>query len=155
MEFQFYSKKLRIPKDILALLDPRHRSDEFRRSLRNSSWSLVDYLLHPILLVPVTPFLVFRLGVERFGIWMLVSAVTGAMGVFSLGLGDATIKYVSSYRALGNLDGMKHVVRSTQTVDGPLGIVSAGTICLCAPLLARHAFQIERAHLEPTERAGV
>ena len=148
MEFQFYSKELRSLKDILALLDPRRRSDEFRRSLRNSSWSLVDYLLHPILLVLVTRFLVFRLGVEHFGIWMLVGALTGAMGIFSLGLGDATIKYVSSHNARKDVDSVIRVVRCTLAVYGLLGIAAAGVTFLLASFLVKHVFKVELANQE-------
>ena len=81
---------------ILASFDPRNRSEEFRRSLRNASWSILDYLVLPLLLLLVTPFLVFKLGIGRYGVWMLVNALTGTRGVFNLGTGDATIKYVSA-----------------------------------------------------------
>ena len=147
-KFPFYSEEMRSLKDILAWLDPRHRSDEFRRSLRNSSWSLVDYLFHPILLVLVTPFLVFRLGVERFGIWMLVSAVTGAMGIFSLGLGDATIKYVSSHNARKDVGSVIRVVRCTLALYSLLGLAAASVTFLLASFLVKHVFKVGLANQE-------
>ena len=102
----------------------------------------MDYLVLPLLLLLVTPFLVFNLGTERYGIWMLVNAVTGTMGVFNLGLGEATIKYVSSYRARMDLHGVVRVVRSTLTVYGLLAVATAAAIVASAPFLVHRVFKV-------------
>src|ERR1035438_6753012 len=61
----------------LEKLDPRRRSPKFQRSLRNSSYSLADYLLLPVLWIVATPIFLRRLGVDQYGIWMLVNTVMG------------------------------------------------------------------------------
>ncbi len=128
---------------ILAHFNPRWRSEQFRRSVHNAWWSSLDYLVLPVLLVLATPFLVFRLGTAQFGIWMLVNALTGAMGIFDLGLGNATIKYVSAYRARGDLSGVARVMRSTLTVYSFLGLSTASLIYGSAPFLVHRVFKIE------------
>ncbi|MBI3668288.1 MAG: oligosaccharide flippase family protein, partial [Acidobacteria bacterium] len=114
--------------------------------MRNASWSTLDYLVLPMLLLLVLPFLVFKLGAEQFGIWMLVNGLTGLTGVLQLGLGDATIKYVSSYRAREDWRSVQRVVRSTFSIYGLLGFFTAGLLYMAAPFLAHHVFRIEPAH---------
>lgn len=127
-------------------VDPRKRSELFRQGLRNASWNTLDYIALPLLFLAVTPFLIFRLGTDQFGIWMLVNALTGVLGVMHFGLGDATVKYTSAYRAQADWGSVVRVIRSTQTVYGLLGLLSAAVIYLGSPVLVHHAFKIEPAH---------
>jgi O-antigen/teichoic acid export membrane protein len=103
---------------------------------------VLDYLILPLLLLGVLPFLVFRLGPDQFGLWTLVNAMTGLSGLFQFGLSDATIKYVSSYRAREDWQSVRVVVRSTLSVYGVLGFLTAVLVYLAAPLLAHHVFRI-------------
>jgi len=135
-----------LPLSALSRLDPRQRSHLFQRGARNAFWNTSDYIVLPLLFLLATPFLVSRLGTEQFGIWMLVNALTGMLSVMHFGLGDATVKYVSKYRAREDWQSVVQVVRSTQTVYGSLGILSATAICLCAGSLAHHVFKIESSH---------
>src|SRR5450759_3880972 len=120
---------------------PARRSEDFRRSFRNASWNCADYMALPLLLLLATPFLVSHLGTQHFGIWMLVTALTGMMGVLNFGLGDATVKYVSAYRARNDLQGVARVVRSTLTMYSLLGATTSVGIIAIAPLLVRHFFK--------------
>jgi O-antigen/teichoic acid export membrane protein len=47
----------------------------------------------------VTPYLVLKLGDERFGIWAFVTVLVGYFGIFDLGLGVALVKYVAEFHA--------------------------------------------------------
>jgi O-antigen/teichoic acid export membrane protein len=132
-------------RDWLSNLDLRQRSDGFRQGVRNASWSTLDYLILPLLLLLILPFLVLKLGSDKFGIWMLVNAMTGLTGVFQFGLSDATIKYVSSYRARKDWTSVQRVVRSTLAVYGLLGLVTALLVYVVAPFLGHHVFRIEVA----------
>src|SRR5437016_6599100 len=115
------------------------------RSARNAAYSAADYLLSPLLMIGAAPFLVARLGLARYGIWMLVNALVGTAAVVPMGLGDATVKFVSSYRARGpGGEGDEHsvvrVVRSTLTVSALLGLLVAAIVITAAPWLARAVF---------------
>jgi len=112
------------------------------RSARNAAYSAADYLLAPLLMILAAPFLVSRLGLERYGIWMLANALVGTAAVFPLGLGDATVKFVSSYRGRGGEQGVVRVVRSTLTVSTLLGVVVAVIVIVSAPWLVDVVFKI-------------
>ena len=93
-------------------------------------------------MILAAPFLVSRLGLERYGIWMLANALVGTAAVFPLGLGDATVKFVSSYRGRGGEQGVVRVVRSTLTVSTLLGVVVAVIVIVSAPWLVDVVFKI-------------
>ena len=130
-------------KHLKNKLNPRRRSGLFRRSLRNASFSSTEYIFLQILMFIATPFFVSRLGVDKYGIWMLVNSVMGFMGLMSFGLSDATIKYVSAHLANKNIDGVVRVVRSTLTMYGLLGLFTAAVAYFLAPILVNHVFNVQ------------
>jgi O-antigen/teichoic acid export membrane protein len=89
------------------------------------------------------PFLVHRLGLSQYGIWMLVSAILGSMGILSTGFGDATVKYVSAYRALNNPAGVERTIRATLTINTTLGGLFGIIVWFVAPYSVYHIFKIE------------
>lgn len=128
----------------------QNRSVELKRSLRNATYSSLDYLLLPILWIIATPILVSQLGTDRYGIWTLANTFMGLTGVFAFGLGDATIKYVSKYRALNDESGIVRVIRSTLTMYTVFGLLAGLIIFTAAPLLVSTVFskiQAENAAL--------
>jgi O-antigen/teichoic acid export membrane protein len=89
------------------------------------------------------PFLVHKLGLPQYGIWMLVSAILGSMGILSTGFGDATVKYVSAYRGQNNPDGVQRTIRATLTINTLLGGVFGLLVWAIAPYAVAHIFKIE------------
>ena len=118
------------------------RNPGVRRGARNAIWNASDYVVLPALLLLLTPFFVSRLGAQQFGIWVIANAIAGLTGMFGFGLGEATIKYVSVYRARQDWSGVSRVVGATLTVYGVLGLLTATAITLCAPLLATRVFRV-------------
>jgi len=83
------------------------------------------------------PFLLARLGLEEFGIWMLVLALTGSLSAFNFGLGDATIKFISECRGGSDQEGISRTFRTNLMLGLALGLLSAAAILIAAPLSAR------------------
>jgi len=52
-------------------------SELFRKSFRNAGFSSAEYFLLQIMTLVATPFFVSRLGVDKYGIWMLANSVMG------------------------------------------------------------------------------
>lgn len=118
------------------------QSHAFRGSASNATYGLVEYIAQPALIVLSAPYLVPRLGLEQYGIWMLVNAFTGTVGIFHVGLGDATIKYVSGYKGRRDSDGVQRVISATLALSAILGGISALCLALAAPFLVHHIFKI-------------
>jgi O-antigen/teichoic acid export membrane protein len=51
------------------------------------------------------------LGIEHYGLWMLVSTITLGMNVLNIGVGDTNIRLISKYRASNDLFLIKRVFR--------------------------------------------
>src|SRR5438067_13825116 len=102
-------------------LDALRTSRNFRDSAANALYGIAEYVAQPLSMLVAAPFLVHKLGLEQYGIWMLVSAILGSMGILSTGFGDATVKYVSAYRGQDNAAGVERTIRATLTINTFLG----------------------------------
>lgn len=97
----------------------RNRLQQILRSqnFRNSFWNLFGTASYPFLVVVTTPFFIKKLGVDQYGIWVLINSITQLMSVLNLGLGDANIKFISRNRALQDYEEIRHTVVSTFSVS--------------------------------------
>jgi O-antigen/teichoic acid export membrane protein len=119
-------------------------SRNFRESASNSAYSVAEYIALPLCMLVAAPFLVHHLGLPQYGIWMLVSSILGSVGILSTGFGDATVKYVSAYRAKTNFQGVERTIRATLTINAALGLIFGILVWLLAPVLVHRVFKIER-----------
>lgn len=112
--------------------------------LRNVSFSTADHALLLVLWAVSTPVFIGSLGEARFGLWVLVNAVVGLGGAFSLGLGEATVRYVALHRASGRRDLAARVVETTLALYAAVGLGFGACIAFFAPSLAA-AVEIDAA----------
>jgi O-antigen/teichoic acid export membrane protein len=124
---------------VRGLGDSRH----FRDSATNSAYSVAEYIALPICMLAAAPFLVHHLGLAQYGVWMLVSSILGSVGILSTGFGDATVKYVSAYRAKKNFAGVERTIRATLTINAALGLLFGALVWTVAPVLVQRVFKIE------------
>ena len=71
------------------------------KTIKNVSYNFIGYFWPIIFSIFITPVIVLRLGVEKYGIYLVVMSVSNLLGFFDLGLGATYIKYVSGYVANG------------------------------------------------------
>jgi O-antigen/teichoic acid export membrane protein len=118
-------------------------SRNFRESAGNAFYSIAEYLAQPVSMLVAAPFLVHKLGLQQYGIWVLVSAILGSMGILSTGFGDATVKYVSAYRGQNNPSGVERTIRATLTINTFLGGLFGLLVWVATPYSVDHIFKIE------------
>jgi O-antigen/teichoic acid export membrane protein len=118
-------------------------SQHFRASAVNAVYSVAEYFAQPAAMLIAAPFLVHKLGLQQYGIWMLVSAILGSVGILSAGFGDATVKYVSAYRGRNDAAGIERTIRATLTINACLGILFALFVWMLAPLSVDRVFKVE------------
>lgn len=123
-------------------LGGRQRSERFQRGMRNVSFSIVEYIVTPLLYIFSTPFLVHQLGLNQYGIWTLANSVAGFVGVLNFGLSEATVKYVSLYRGREDEEGVVRCIRSTLTMYIVLSLIMVIVGCALAPFLVHRIFKI-------------
>jgi O-antigen/teichoic acid export membrane protein len=106
--------------------------------LSNATYGIAEYISLPILMLCSAPFLLHRLGVEQYAIWLLASAaVTGGM-LLSAGFGDAAVKYISTCRGRNQQTGVERIIRTLFAINLTLGTVVASLLWLFTPLLVAH-----------------
>lgn len=85
----------------------------------------------------ISPFLVHSLGDTMYGLWVLLLAVTGYMGLLDAGLKVSVVKYVSRYNALSDTAAISRVVSTVLLLHVTIGAVIVGIAVAIAPLLPR------------------
>ncbi|OGF45670.1 MAG: hypothetical protein A2452_01445 [Candidatus Firestonebacteria bacterium RIFOXYC2_FULL_39_67] len=45
----------------------------------------------------LTPYIINKLGVERFGVWAIIGVLTGYIGLLDFGIGSSFVKYISEF----------------------------------------------------------
>jgi O-antigen/teichoic acid export membrane protein len=85
----------------------------------------------------IAPFLVHSLGDTMYGLWVLLLAVTGYMGLLDAGLKVSVVKYISRYNALGDKESMSRVVSTVLVLHGSIAIAIVILGVAMAPFVPR------------------
>lgn len=104
----------------------------FQTILKNVFSNYVGMLGAIIIAFVLSPFLVNTLGDTKYGIWSIISALTGYMTLLDLGVSSAIAKYVSKYKALKDYKSLNVVFAS-----GIVIMLSVGALLLAlSPFIA-------------------
>jgi O-antigen/teichoic acid export membrane protein len=110
--------------------------------VRNTGLNLLG-LVVPLAVGFVTiPMVVRALGTERFGILSLVWVVFGYFGLFDLGLGRTTTRYVADCLGRNEPAKLPGYLWTTVALQMAIGIAAAGLSHLAAPLIVRRILNI-------------
>lgn len=69
----------------------RHLS---QKTIRNTLFNLIGRFWAMFVALLLTPYIVSKLGTQRFGLWSLVSVITSYFGLLDLGIGVSFMKKV-------------------------------------------------------------
>jgi O-antigen/teichoic acid export membrane protein len=103
--------------------DPGHGRNCEAQNLENTVavvGSRFGFLLIGFLL---TPYILNKIGVEMFGLWVLILAVTSLVGVADLGFGTSFVKFVAEYNAKSEPEKINGVLTTGLLIYGVLGVV--------------------------------
>lgn len=91
----------------------------------------------------LTPYLMAKLGLARYGVWCVVEAVLAYLTVLDLGVAVCLVRAVARGRAVGNLDDVNRMASACLGVFTGAGLVAmlvgAPVLLAMAPRLARAA----------------
>lgn len=80
--------------------------------IKNTKYNTIGYLWGILVNLFLTPYIIHRIGIERFGVWAIVGVVTGYFGLLDLGIGTSYVKYISEFYAKKEYDKINQVVNS-------------------------------------------
>jgi len=105
------------------------RRAEIVKNVGSSWFSLGVNILVGIFL---SPFILHRLGDTAYGIWILIFSVTGYYGLFDLGIRSSVIRYVSTYSATGDQEGLTKLINTSLATYTTIGAVAMVVTLLCS-----------------------
>lgn len=114
----------------------RKKIQRLRPHAARASWAVGEQVASPLIMIALTPFLLKQLGIEQYGLWMLVMAVVGMGQLTSLGVGAATTKHVSADLAVGKLDDAVASIRAAITIVLFVGSIICSLFAIAVPLIA-------------------
>lgn len=110
--------------------------DTERVLARNTAWNYAGFALNLATNLVMFPFVVHRLGDAATGVWLLLSSVTGYMGLLELGIVPSLTQTIAAAVGRGDRDGVDRAASTAQAVLAGLGIVSLG-LWFAGPLLTQ------------------
>lgn len=85
----------------------------------------------------LTPFIVHALGLQQFGMWAVIGALAGYLGLLDFGLGGVFVKFLSEYIEQAQLARARQVLTFGMIFYALFGIVLAVPIAFSAPYIVR------------------
>lgn len=128
-----------------------NRSRNGRSLARNAYINFVGQGAPIVVALFSIPLLIKLLGTERFGVLALAWVVMGYFGLFDLGLGRATTKFVAEYRARNETEALPRLVWSSLVVHVLLGLLGGTILALLTPWLTHDILNIPTPLLRETE----
>lgn len=116
--------------------------DPIRRLPTNAVNNLAAIVVAFLPALLATPFIVHRLGEERFGIYLLALSVSGIGGLLDLGLTPASVKFVAECRASGDEDDLSVLINTLVLTRMPLALVAALAGIVSAPWVCTHLLAV-------------
>ncbi|MEJ2071324.1 MAG: oligosaccharide flippase family protein, partial [Syntrophobacterales bacterium] len=119
----------------------------------NTFYNFLGRILPLAVAVITIPILINKMGTERFGILTLAWMVIGYFGIFDLGVGRATTKFVSEYLALDKLEELPSLIWTSILMLFSLGLIGAMAGILATAWLVGSIFNIPPALVPESRQA--
>ncbi len=100
------------------------------RALSNAFFSLISFGWPIIIAVFVTPFIVHRLGIKEYGVYLFISTLIGLAGLLDIGIASALGKFIAEEHGRENFEKLKKIFKIGNSIFllialvGSFGIVS-------------------------------
>ncbi|MFQ6032752.1 MAG: oligosaccharide flippase family protein, partial [Candidatus Zixiibacteriota bacterium] len=65
--------------------------------IKNTLYNTIGKFWGILVVLFLTPYIISRLGVERYGIWALITSLVGYIGFLDLGVGGSYTRYIAEY----------------------------------------------------------
>lgn len=119
---------------------------------RNSLYNLLGQAVPLLFALAAIPFVVEGLGTDRYGVLLLIWLVIGYFGLFDMGLGRATTKFVADLEAEGEQGLGPFILTSILLLFG-VGLLGCLLVVLITPWLVYDVLNIPENLLTETEHA--
>lgn len=109
---------------------------------RNVGYNFAAQIWFLVLAVVTTPYVVSELGVEVYGLFALVTSLMGYFAFLDLGLGVATVKYISEFSGRRDDKAVQRIVATSIGAYLVLGAAGSACIALLSSFLVKHLLDL-------------
>jgi len=110
------------------LKENKNNNSNYKRLILNTIWGSGSFLFITIISFFILPFIVQKLSVSGYGIYILITSIVGYYGILDLGLGNALIKYVSEFYEKEDFWNLNLYINSTIIFLAIIGILTSSLI---------------------------
>ncbi len=93
--------------------------------LNNSLWGSGSFVFISLISFLILPFIIKKLSIEGYGIYILITSLVGFYGILDLGLGSALIKYVAELHEKNEIERLNLYINNTVIFQGLIGLLSS------------------------------
>jgi O-antigen/teichoic acid export membrane protein len=120
---------------------------------RNVGLNFISQFWFAALVIVTTPYIVRNLGVDSYGLYLIISVVMGYFSFLDLGLGAALVKYISEYDAAGDARAVERFVRTGSGLLLVVGALGAAAIAVFSSFLVERVLTLGESE-EDVARVG-
>jgi O-antigen/teichoic acid export membrane protein len=113
------------------------------QTLHNAVFNTLSRVFSMVVGFIFMPYVVHQLGVESYGIYVLIFAVIGYFALLDFDLGQAIVKYVAEYRVRNDYKRINEVVGVTLSLYLALGVLGSLVICVFADFITSRCLKIQ------------
>jgi len=113
-------------------------SDHRAKAIGGVIWMSLSKCLTIAIAFILTPILFRGIGVEQYGIWSIVMALTGTYGLVNMGIGKANVKYIAEFDAVDDRRAVRQVVSTGMAMFSAMALVVvciAGLVAWLFPVM--------------------
>lgn len=119
------------------------KENHSKKIFKNTVWNLIGGIIILIIQFLSTPYIVNKLGEDAYGIWSLVWILLSYLGFLTLGLGTASIKYISENYGKGDIEQCNKIFWTSLWTTAFQGIIAATIFIIFAPAIVKKFFNIK------------
>ena len=92
------------------MTEPQTTGSVSKRLIKNTVYNAIGRFWGLLAGVALTPYIVGHIGIERYGIWATIGALTGYFGLIDFGIGTSFVKYIAEFYAKGEDEKISRLV---------------------------------------------
>ena len=82
------------------------------KAIKDGIYATLDVVFAPILLVVATPIFISQVGIEKYGLWILINSILASLSIFNFGINETIIKFISEAKSYSNYKDQQKVFSS-------------------------------------------
>jgi O-antigen/teichoic acid export membrane protein len=118
----------------------------FGQLIRNIVYQYAGFLVGLVASLVLTRVLLRHLGAGAYGLWVVLLAIVGYLGLLDVGVGTATVQRIAQLMAKDDLEGVADVIRTSSLFFSVSGMASVLVTVGLAPFLASF---LHLGHISP------